>query len=166
MRFRLEQRFSAPLAAVEAAVVDPAFLERLGTLPSLGRPELLRREEDGDLVHLDVRYAFAGELSAAVTAIVDPERLTWVDAAVLDRATHRSEHRILPDHYADRLSCEYTTTLHDDGGTARVAEGDLRVRFPLVGGRVERAIVSGMADHARHEQAALAHWLAERAEQG
>lgn len=167
MRFRLEQRLSAPLQAVEAALVDPAFLECLGRLPNLGRPELLRREEDGSVVRLDVRYAFAGELSPTVTRVVDPERLTWVDSAVYDRSTHRSRHHVVPDHYGNRLTCSYTTELLEaDGVVVRVAEGDLKVHFPLVGGKVERAIVGGMADHARHEQAALAAWLGDRAEQG
>ena len=160
MQFRVEQRVTASLSAVEAALLDPAFLECLGRLPNLGRPELLRREEDGDLVHLDVRYAFAGELSSAVTAVVDPGRLTWVDEAVFDRSAHRSDHRIVPDHYGNRLTCAYGTTLREEGPTVvRVAEGELEVRFPFVGGKVERAIVSGMADHARHEEAALAAWL-------
>lgn len=160
MQFRLEQRVTASLHAVETALLDPAFLECLGRLPNLGRPELLRREEDGDLVNLDVRYAFAGELSSAVTAVVDRERLTWVDEAVFDRSTHRSRHRIVPDHYGNRLTCAYATTLVQDGATVvRVAEGELGVRFPFVGGKVERAIVSGMTDHARHEAAALAAWL-------
>ena len=42
---------------------------------------------------------------AAVTAVVDPHRLTWVEHSELDRRTHRSEFRIAPDHYADRLRC-------------------------------------------------------------
>jgi uncharacterized protein DUF2505 len=169
VRFVVEQRFSAPLPDVEAALLDPAFLDRLGTLPALGRPELLQREEMAPLVRLEVRYAFTGRLSPAVTAVVDPDRLTWVDAAVHDRSTHRTEHRIVPDHYRDRLACSFLTELRPDGdggGTKRVAEGDLSVRFPLVGGRVERAIVSGMEDHARHEQAALEEWLAEGADKG
>lgn len=167
MQFRVEQRFSAPLPAVEAALVDPDFLAVLARLPALGRPELLHREELGPLVRVEVRYAFVGRLSPAVTAVVDPDKLTWVDAGVLDRTTHRSEHRIIPDSYRTRLTCAYDTQLREAGGeVVRVAEGELRVHFPLVGGKAERAIVSGMADHARHEQAALAEWLQERAEQG
>ncbi|HVF75220.1 MAG TPA: DUF2505 family protein [Acidimicrobiales bacterium] len=160
MRFRIEQRFEAPLSAVEDALVDPAFLDRLAELPNLGRPELLRREEVGQIVHLDVRYAFAGQLSSAVTAVVDPARLTWVDSATVDRATHRSEHRILPEHYTGRLTCSYRTHLETDGaGTIRTAEGELRVHFPLVGGRVEKAIVAGMAEHAQLEARALDQWI-------
>jgi hypothetical protein len=164
VRFRLEQRFTAPVAAVEAALVDPAFLERLAELPNLGRPELLRREEVGPIVHLDVRYAFAGQLSSAVTAVVDPARLTWVDSATYDRTTHRSEHRILPEHYTGRLTCSYRTRLEADGDgdgdtTVRTVEGELRVHFPLVGGRVEKAIVAGMAEHATLEAGVLDQWI-------
>lgn len=167
MRFRLEQRVRAPLPAVESALVDPDFLDRLAHLPRLGRPELLRRDDDGAVVRMEVRYAFAGELSPAVTKVVDPDRLTWVDEGVLDRRTHRSEHRIRPDHYQGRLTCTYETALRQEGDTVvRIVEGELRVHFPFVGGRVERAIVSGIEDHARHEEAALQDWLAERAEQG
>jgi len=46
-----------------------------------------------------------------------------------------------------------------DGATRRVIEGDLRVRFPLVGSTVERAIVSGLADHAAAEEEAVQAWL-------
>lgn len=160
MRFRLEQRFAAPLPAVEGALVDPAFIERLAELPNLGRPELLRREEVGHVVHLDVRYAFAGQLSSKVTAVVDPARLTWVDSGTYDRSSHCSDHRVLPEHYTGRLTCSYRTRLEADGdATIRTAEGELRVHFPLVGGRVEKAIVAGMAEHAQLEARVLDQWI-------
>lgn len=164
MRFRLEQRFSSPLAAVEAAFVDPAVLAELGTLPELGRPTLLHRtdEDDGTVVQ-DVRYAFAGSLPAAVTRVIDPARLTWIEHAVLDRTTHRTTLSIRPDHYADRLSCTATATLEPagdgDAGTLRAVEGDLRVRAPLVAAKVERAIVSGLRDHAAAEARVVQAWL-------
>lgn len=166
MRFRVEQHVAAPLEQVEAALVDPAFLARLAELPALGAPALLDHADDGTVVRQRVRYRFAGALAPAVTSVVDPARLTWVEETIYDRATHRGEHRIVPDHYAGRLSCSYQTTLHDvgvgAGATHRLAEGDLRVRFPLVGGRVEKAIVSGLVEHADVEAAALARWLAEQ----
>jgi hypothetical protein len=163
MRFRIVQRFVAPLEAVEPALVDPAFLERLAELPKLGRPTLLGQEVDGDVVRQQVRYAFAGHLSSAVTAVVDPAKLTWIEDSTIDRRTHRTTFRILPDHYRDRLACEGTFTLQPDGdGSRRVAEGDLRVRFPLVGGRVERAIVSGLEEHAELEAEVMTRWLRDR----
>ena len=153
MRFRLEQRFSAPVDAVEAAFLDPALLAELANLPQVGRPELLSSRSDGDAVIREVRYAFTGQLSPAVTRVVDPDRLTWVEHSEFDRSAHRGVLRVRPDHYADRFTCSATVAFDPAGaGTVRVVEGDLRVRFPLVGAAVERAIVGGLRDHAAAEE--------------
>ena len=97
MRFRIQQRFDAPVEEVEAVLLDPAFLVRLGQLPKLGRPELLDQREDGDVVHRRVRFAFAGQLSAAVTAVVDPARLTWVEELEELRSHLPEDHGVLVD---------------------------------------------------------------------
>lgn len=166
MRFHIEQMFSAALDDVETAFIDAEFLARLAALPKLGSPVLLDQREDGPLVHQRVRYAFAGELSPAVTAVVDPGRLTWVEESTLDRRVHRTQHHIIPDHYGDRLSCTYTTQLTPrTGATVRLAEGELKVRFPLVGGHVEKAIVSGLHDHAELESDVFAAWVKERGQE-
>lgn len=160
MRFTLEQRFASPLDAVQAAFVDPALLAELGAMPQLGRPALLARTDAGDTVEQDIRYAFVGDLSPAVTRVVDPTRLTWVEHSELDRRTHRTTFVIRPDHYADRLSCAGTVTLEPHGeGTRRTVDGDLKVRAPLVASKVERAIVSGLRDHASAEARVVQAWL-------
>ena len=160
MRFAIEQRFPAPLEAVEAAYLDPGFLEELGRLPKLGRPRLLDQTGEGDTVRRRIHYTFAGHLSPAVTAVVDPDKLTWVEESTLDRRTHRTIFRIVPDHYGRRLACSGTFVLTPDGeGTRRVTEGDVEVRFALVGGRVERAIVSGLREHAELEERVMVEWL-------
>ena len=163
MLFTLEQRFSSPLDAVQEAFVDPALLTELAALPELGHPELLAQTDDGDTVQQDVRYEFVGDLSPAVTRVVEPGRLTWVEHSELDRRSHRTAFEIRPDHYADRLSCTGTVRLEPDGGsTRRMAEGDLRVRVAFVGSKVERAIVSGLRDHAAAEARVVQAWLDRR----
>jgi hypothetical protein len=160
VRFRIEQRFGHDVDGVEAALLDPAFLTRMAELPKLGRPELLGREEDGTVVRMRVRYAFAGELSSAVRRVVDPARLTWVEESTTDRATHRATFRIVPDHYGGMLRCQGTFVLARSAtGSTRVAEGELRVSVPLVGGKVERAIVSGLEEHAAAEASLVDAWL-------
>lgn len=160
MRFHLEQDFDVPLQQVEDAYVDPEFIERLAELPRLGHPELIDQERDGALVRQRVRYRFEGDLSSAVTRVVDPSRLTWVEETVLDRRVHRTTFVIRPDHYGNRLEASGTFTLHGHGTrTRRVTDGDLRVHVPFVGGKVERAIVSGLAEHAAREVELLTAWL-------
>lgn len=162
MRFRIEQRFGLPLDEVEAALYDPRFITRMAELPRLGNPQLLLHEIDGPALHQQVRYAFAGELSSSVRAVVDPDRLSWVEDSTTDMSAHRAEFRIIPDHYASLLRCSGTFALDPrlPGGCVRVAEGEIKVSVPLVGGKVERAIVSGMDEHAQAEIGLLEEWVA------
>ena len=163
MKFRIEQRIPAPLAAVEAALLDRDFVTATADLPKLGAPEVLEQRRDGDRAHQRIRYRFTAQLSSAVTRVVDPDKLTWIDDATYDLTSHTSRHRILPDNYADRLQASYDVTLEPLGdSTRRVAAGELTVHVPLVGGRVERAIVDGLEEHANAEAELLGRWIAER----
>lgn len=167
MRFTIDQTFAGALPDVEAALVDPGFLDRLSTLPKLGRPTLVHRVESDDLVHLWVRYGFTGEVNSAVRRVVDPARLTWVEESTLDRTTHRTTWRIVPDHYKNllRASGEFRLVpdpTDPDGRTRRTAEGEVKVSVPFVGGKVEQAIVSGLRDHAALEEDVVDDWLRTR----
>lgn len=162
MRFRIEQRFGLPLEAVERALCDPRFIDRMADLPKLGRPHLLDHQLDDGVVHQRVRYAFNGDLSSAVRRVVDPARLTWVEESTIDCRSHRTTFRILPDNYAALLRCDGSFELRslDGDGALRVAEGQVTVTVPLVGGKVERAIVSGLEEHAREEVHLVEEWAA------
>lgn len=155
MRFQNEQRIARSMEAVARLYTEPRFYEVLGELPKLGKPEVLQRREEGQVVHLAVRFRFTGILSPAVTAVIDPAKLTWVEESVHDLTDRTVTFRMNPDHYADRLRSSGSVRFEsgDDGVTRRLTEGELAVRVPLLmgGGRtagvVEQAIVSGLRDH-------------------
>src|SRR5216683_1613968 len=149
MRFQLEQVIAGPVEAVARIYTESRFYELLGELPKLGRPEVLDRSEDGPVVRLAVRFWFTGNLSPAVTRVVDPARLSWVEQSVHDLAAHTVTFTMKPDNYADRLRFEGGSHFEatGEGGTRRFSEGDVVVRVPLVGRAVEGAIVSGLREH-------------------
>jgi len=163
MHFELSQRFAAPVADVADAFCDPGFYAALAGLPKLGRPEVLSREPDGHRIVLRVRYRFNGELSSAARAVLDPSKLTWVEESVHDLDTFEVTFVQVPDHYTDRFSCRGTYRFRADGNdsTLRSAEGDVKVRAPLVGSSVERAIISGLKEHLDEEVDLLERWLTE-----
>ncbi len=164
MNFRLEQDFPGTVDEVADVFVDPDLFDHLRQVDDLGRPELLEKVDEGATVRLRVRYAFTGELSPALTAVVEPSRITWVEESTLDRSTHRTEFHIVADHYPDRLRCAGHVELHDNGagGTRRVAEGRLDVRIPFIGGKVERAVVDGLVDQAATQARVVGEWLVSR----
>ncbi|MGZ6969230.1 MAG: hypothetical protein ACXVKN_15995, partial [Acidimicrobiia bacterium] len=77
MDFTLHQDIPAPVEAVDAALVNPDFLTRMAELPKLGSAEVVGHDRDGDTVRIQVRYLFQADLSASVTRVVDPAKLTW-----------------------------------------------------------------------------------------
>ncbi len=161
MDFTIEQSLTRPPAAVQEALLDPAFIAARADLPKLGDAELLECTRDGATAHLRVRLRFTAELSPAVTAVVDPKKLTWVDDARFDLVALHADHTIEPDSYADRLHSTYRSNLAPDGsGTSRVLTGVVKVKMMLVGGKVEGAIVSGLRDYAVAEAELLNSWLA------
>jgi hypothetical protein len=160
VRFELTQELPGSIGAVFGALLDPSFVASLGALPNMAPPEVIDQRAEGDRVVQRTRYRFTGSLSSAVTRVIDPHKLTWVDETTYDVAAKRATFRILPDHYADKLRCAGTYEFTDRGAaTVRRIDGDLAVRFPLLGKLVERAIVSGLEDHLRAEAQQLEVWL-------
>ena len=163
MRFELEQTLPGTVDAVLAAFTDPGFLASLGKLAKVGAPEVLDQHRDGDTVRQRVRYHFTGELSSAVTAVVDRKKFVWVDEHVYDLANATATFHIIPEHYADRLRCSGSEWFGEAAPdtTTRHLEAELTVRWPVVGSLIERAIVSGLQDHLAEEARLLASWMAD-----
>lgn len=163
MRFELEQRFDAGSAAVIRAYADPDLYPTLVGLPKLGGIEVLDHSATADRAALRVRFAFTGHLPAAVTAVVDPKRLTWVQETDHDLSGGTTTFRLVPDHYADRLTASGTFRVRDaatGSGCTRTISGELKVRAAFVAGKVEQAIVSGLAEYLQAESPAVDRYLA------
>jgi Protein of unknown function (DUF2505) len=158
VRFAIRHDVDVPPAQVMAAYGSPAFYEGRRSRDGIDVLGVVGHEDRGDVVVLEVRFAFTGPLSAAVRAVVDPQKMSWVTRTELRPAEGRSTWVVLPDHYADRLSAEGTYRFEPDGGagTAVEVEGELTIRVPVVGRTVERTIVSGLRAYLEDEVASVA----------
>ena len=164
MDFQLAQRFDADPFAVATALIDPTLLERMSDLPKVGGAEVLSTDRTGDVVRQEVRYRFEAQLSGAVRKFVDPSQLTWVEVSEHDLAKGESRFLIRPDHYADLLEGRYAARVVATGGaTDRTVRGTLKVKVPLLGGKVESAIVDGLRDIATAQQGLVQAFLSDEA---
>jgi hypothetical protein len=162
VRFDVDQPIAAPAQRVEEALVDPGFYEALATMPNIGEPDVLECTASDGKVRLRVRYAFTGELAAPARRVLDPAKLTWVVDSTVDRATHTTSFRMLPDHYRDRLECEgsYSLIAADPASTIQRMAGDLRVNYPIVGRLAERGIVLGLKENVAQQAHVIERWVA------
>lgn len=167
MKFKIEQPIMCAMSSVEEAYLQPEFYARLGELDTIGAPEVLKMapdERDPEVIQLQVRYCFTGNLSSAARAVIDPRKLTWVDHTELDKKLHEMRFRMVPDHYQDRLECHGRHRFESSPGsrTTQIMEGEIEVRFPLVGGAVERAIIDGLKKNLVAEASIIQQWVQER----
>ena len=163
MRFAVDQDLPGTVDEVLAVLTDPGFVPELGALPKVGTPELLEHRVTDGTLHQRVRYRFTGALSPAVTRVLDPSRLVWVDDTAYDLEAATATFRILPEHYANRLRCSGRHRFIPTAtGCRRSVEGHLTVSYPLVGRAVERAILSGLEEHLQAEADLIGRWLARR----
>ena len=161
MRFAIEQRFARAADEVARAYADPGLYRALVGLPKLTAPEVVHHAVEGGVVDLQVRYRFGGELSPAARAVIDPDRLSWVEHSTHDLARRRVRFRMVPDHYRDRFRCEGSYRFEDDGdGCRRLGDAEVRVKALLVAGAVEGAIVSGLEEHLVDEVPVVERYLA------
>jgi hypothetical protein len=160
MDFSATERIAAPRDQVIQALADPAYYEFLATsVTSLKPPELLGASVSDTEVALHVRYAFAGELSGAAKMAIDASKLTWVIDTRLDLASYVATLDLIPDHYADLISCDAGLSFEADGDeTVEVFDGSLTVKIPLLGATAERVIVGGLLRHLSDEAAAVARF--------
>lgn len=163
MRFTVEQRFGTGADETARAFTEPELYAGFAALPKVSVPDVLACDRDGDLVRLRIRYRFAGQLSSAARAVIDPSKLTWVDESVHDLAARRVRFTLRPDHYGDRFrgSGDYRIEPVGDG-CRRHATIDVEVSARFVGGAVERAIASGLREHLADETEVVEAYLAAR----
>lgn len=160
MRFEINQEFRHGARAVDEAYTEPDLYPTLVGLPNLGDMVVLSHERDGDTARLRVHVKFVREFSPAVAAAIDPSKLSWVQESSHDLAAGTTSFVFVPDNYADRFSAGGSTRIVSKGdGSVRTLSGEVKVRAPLVGGRVEKAIVEGLEEYLAAEAALVDRFL-------
>jgi hypothetical protein len=162
VKFSIRQAVEVPPARAMAAYGSPTFYEGRTARDDIDVREVVRHEDTGDRVLLEVRFAFTGTVSPAVRAVVDPGKMSWVTRTELLLAERRSTWTVLPDHYPERLSASGSYRFEEGeagSGACEVAvDGDLRVRVPIVGRSVEKVIVGDLRAYIADEVAGIADW--------
>ena len=161
MRFEVSHSFSVGPEVVAAASLDPAFQATLETIGSLKERKVLSQETTGDgLVERRVRCVLALELSGMAASLLGDADPAWIQVETWAADTMTWTWRIEPEVHAELLSAEGSTVIAGEAEKAtRTVMGDVKVRVPLYGGKVEGWIVKGISEAYDEEAARLTEWL-------
>ena len=159
MKFATTQAVAVPPATAMAAYGTPAFYEGRPVRDHIEVLEVVRHEDTGARVLMEVRFAFRGPISPAVQRVIDRNNMSWITRNEIRPDEARADWQVLPDHYPDRLNATGVYTFEpgadgpDGAGSSSLVgiEGDLKVHVPLLGKSVERVIVSGLRKYFEAE---------------
>ena len=151
------QSIDASAEAASVVLADPRFDLSRESSDAISAVELVDHRTDGDRVSLQIRYAFIGELNAAARAVLDPDKLTWVQTTEHDLTTGRVVFRIVADHYADRMRClgRYRIDPNGDDSCTRTVATELHIKAPLVGKQVEKVLLDGLRNELESQAASI-----------
>jgi len=136
---------SAPLAAVEALLLDPALIDALpGAISVLASAELRELTDSGDELRRVSFFVLSPEAWPTSARRVLP-RVAWTERVTWHRRAHAGSFVIEPDVPSvlqSRVRCEGRYELAPEGprATLRRVEGVLAIDAPFVGARIEHTL--------------------------
>jgi hypothetical protein len=156
VKFATTQAVAVPPSRAMAAYGSAAFYEGREARDHIEVLEVVRHEDTGSRLLMEVRFAFRGPISPAVQRVIDHNKMTWITRNEIRPDEARADWQVLPDHYPDRLKSSGVYTFDagpggDEESSVVGIEGELKVHVPLLGKSVERVIVSGLRKYFEAE---------------
>ncbi|MFT4702879.1 MAG: hypothetical protein ACI81R_000567 [Bradymonadia bacterium] len=110
--------------------------------------EISEERRDGAVSYRRRECTLASDLPALAKKVMGGSALAWHEEATLDRDRNRLEWEvILPGAIGDRVKVKGSTRIRfADGVCTRSISGDISVRVPLIGGRVESLIAKSVGE--------------------
>ena len=156
MRFAVTQTYPISRDEVLEMYTGTEMWGELSGFTKVSVPEVVGRTKKGDLVTVRLRYRFIAPLPTAATAVVNRDKLVWIEETVTDLSAGTATVDFQPENYASKLAASAAIRYEQlDDAASRTVQGDLRVKVLFVGGQVEKAITSGLSDHLAQEERAV-----------
>lgn len=158
MQFTQSVSYPGTVDEVVAMYLTPAYLERRFSQFVVEGSSTVSVEGE--------RVSFAGTVrpelipAAAARFVKSDLRVTFTEEWATNEAGATSRTSVTVD--GAPVSVEATSTLSpSDAGSAREVSGNVSVRVPLLGGRIEKEAVTHLGRVVEREQALAAQWLEE-----
>lgn len=160
MRFGFEQRWTASVDDVVDLYTDESFWRGVEGFGRTSAPEVLEVSRNGDRARTRLRWRLAVDLPREASRFIDPNNVAWVEDTRWDMAALTASVTFDPVQASAllRASADVTVTADGDDSVRRIT-GELKVRIPLLGHRVEQAISDGIGEHLGEEADVVASHL-------
>lgn len=161
MRFEVSHAFEVPPPELADALLDPLLQASLVDVGGLRDRAVVSVWEQPDrTVIREVRCVLALNVSGMARSMLGDADPAWVQHETWSADRLHCDWVIHPEVAADLLSASGVIDIASSGpGSSRVVTGEVKVRVPLYGGKVEGWIVDGVSRAYDEEAQRVAAWL-------
>jgi hypothetical protein len=140
VNIRARHAFPCTVDQYWAMYWDPEYEAMLSSASSVRR-EPLSSTEDDRRIRQRVRFTPDRTLPGPVAKVVGTDRLTYDWDMEYDKHGKIIRWTVIPAVAADKVTCRGTYEVHATAtGCERVVNGEITVRIPFVGGKIEQGI--------------------------
>jgi hypothetical protein len=157
VKFGFEQTWQATVQDVVGVYLDEAFWKGVTGFSRTSPPEVLEVSSSGGTGLTRLRWRLSVDLPGEASRFIDPDDVSWVEETRWDVAAASATVAFHPDQAATLMRASASVAMAQKGGEAvRTVRGELKVRIPLLGGRVEHAVADAIGEHLEEEAEAVA----------
>lgn len=162
MRLSLRHPLPAPVERAWEQLQTPDYAAALSEVAAVDR-EVLQTGSAGGLPSRTVRLTGRKPLPGAVAKLLGSSQIRYVQEERIDAAARTIHWRVTAPDLSDRFEAQGTWRIIAEGtSSVRLIEGEIRVSIPLVGGKIERAVVEELTASYDKSAAFAQRWLTER----
>ena len=162
VKLNVQHIFNCSMETYWSMFWDPAYGEMLERETGMQREVLWMREE-GPLKVYRVKFIPNADLPAPIAKIAGTKKLIYEQENRLNTETNVMQWQVFPAVVKDKVSAKGTMAMTTvSNGVQRIVDGEVTVRVPLVGKKIEKAIMASVI--SSYEQAAqiTQKWLDEQ----
>jgi hypothetical protein len=153
MRFEVRSELPCSPEEVWAILESPEYDARMAR-ESTSTREIVERRHEGGVLYTRRRISLSREIPGPMKKVIGSDRITYDQENWLPDGGDTLRWKITPMMGADRFHGEGTTrVVPTQGGSERIIHGELQIRVPLLGGKMEKKLVDDVV--ASYEKAAV-----------
>ena len=158
MKLHIENVFDATPQELWDLFNSKEFEDRLEETSGV-RMTTLEENIEGDVEERRIECKSKKELPGFMAKVLGAKHLTYTQINKLDRSKDKLWWQVIPMAMSDKVTAEGTTVVTAEGDQSRrVVSGEISVRIPLIGGRIEKVIL-GEVEASYQRAAELAESL-------
>ena len=161
LKLNVRHIFNCDMDTYWAMFWDPRYAEKIEQETGVRREVLWERHE-GPVKVYRVRFTPDAELPSAVAKLTGSKKLIYEQENRLNTETHTMEWQVFPAVAKDKVEAKGTMVMRTVGDTVeRTVDGDISVRVPIIGRRIEKAIMESVSSSYERAAEITRSWLSE-----